>query len=272
MPDWVFWLVTAGIALFGIGLISLGTAFDFYGHHVARELTRAFGEAFVVAAFIAATVDQYVKHRLVSDLYKYIAGHALPVEIQDKIKELTKTSIFRRNFEQRFSLEHQGEDKLKLTVEGSYEIVNCSNRPQEFTPHLDFEKHEDPTLDEFRCDSADKNAQDVKKGNANLSEKQDAILSVSLKKMKFLPEKAGFSYKTSFRYSRIVHAKDSELISFIIPTIGATIIAVKYPNDISFDAGKATVHTKDRWQFDGLFLENQHIHARWFPKERPSSV
>jgi len=117
MPGWVFWLVTVGVAAFGIGLISLATAFGFYGHQVVRELTRAFGEAFVVAAFIAATVDQYVKHGLVSDLYKYIAGHALPVEIQDKIKDLTNTAIIRRNFEQRFVLEHHGEDKLKLTVE-----------------------------------------------------------------------------------------------------------------------------------------------------------
>jgi len=148
--------------------------------------------------------------------------------------------------------------------------VNCSNRSRDYTPRLDFEKHEDPTLDEFRCDSANKNAQDVKRGNTSLSEKQDAVLSVSLKKMKFLPEKAGFSYKISFRYSRIVDAKDSEILSFVTPTIGVTVVAARYPNDISFDAGKATFQTKDRWQFDGLFLENQHIHVRWFQKNQQS--
>src|SRR5260370_24961151 len=178
MPGWVFWLVTAGVALLGIFLISLATAFGFDGHPVVRELTRAFGEAFVVAAFIAATVDQYVKRGLVSDLYKYIVGHALPVEIQDEIQELTKVVIVRRNFETRFVLERHGDDRLKLTVEGFYDIVNCSNRQQGLTPHLDFEKHEDPALEEFRCDSTDKNARDVKKGNVSLTEKQDGVLSV----------------------------------------------------------------------------------------------
>ena len=269
MPRWVFWLVTAGVALLGIFLISLATAFGFDGHPVVHELTRSFGEAFVVAAFIAATVDQYVKHGLVSDLYKYIVGHSLPVEIQDKIQELTKVVIIRRNFETRFVLERHGDDKLKLTVEGFYEVVNCSNRPQGFTPHLDFEKHEDPTFEEFRCDSADKSAQDVKKGNLSLIEKQDGVLSVSLKKMQLEPEKRKSSYKTSFRYSRIVDRKDSEMLSFTDPTIEVVVVAKQYPDDISFDAGKATVHTKDRWQFDGLFIANQHIHVRWFPKDRP---
>ena len=195
MPGWVFWVVTSGVALLGVLLISSTVALNFYGHQVVRELTRASGEAFVVAAFIAATVDQYAKHGLISDLYKYIVGHGLPSEIQDKIKELARTTIIRRNFEARLALESIREDKLKLTVEGSYDLVNCSNRTQEFTPHLDFEKHEDPTLDEFRCDSADKNARDVKRGNTSLSEKQDGILSVLLKKMKLLPEKSGISYK-----------------------------------------------------------------------------
>jgi hypothetical protein len=210
MPGWVFWLVTVGVALLGIFLISLATAFGFYGHQVVRELTRAFGEAFVVAAFIAATVDQYTKHGLVSDLYKYIVGHALPPEIQDKIKELTRTTIMRRNFEERFVLEHHGEGRLKLTAEGCYDIINCSNRPQEFTPRLDFEKHEEPTLEEFRCDSDDKNAQDVKKGNESLSEKQDGVLSVSLKKMNLHPEKKGFFYKASF------HSNSMSLISLVL--------------------------------------------------------
>jgi hypothetical protein len=267
MPGWVFWLVTSGVALLGILLISLATAFGFHDHPVIRELTKGFGEAFVIAAFIAATVDQYVKRGLISDLYKYIVGYALPSEIQETIGELTKITIIRRDFEARLALEYLRQDIFRLIVEGSYNLVNCSNRPQEFTPHLDFEKHEDPTLDEFRCDSADKNAQDVKKGNTSFSEKQEGILSVSLKKMKFQPDKTGISYKASFRYSRIVNPRDSEILSFTLPTIRVTVIATRYPNGISIDAGKATVHTKDRWHFDGLFLTNQHIHVRWFENE-----
>jgi hypothetical protein len=264
MPTWVFWLVTISVTLLGIGLISLATAFDFYGHQVTRELTRAFGEAFVVAAFIASTVDQYIKHGLVSDLYKYIAGYGLPSDIQDKIEELTKTTIIRRDFSQNYLLEHHSNGRLKLTVDGTYKIVNCSNHVKEHTPRLDFEKHEDPTLDYFRCDSADSSAVEVKKGNESLSEKQDGVLSVSLRKKKVQPEQKNISYSVSFRYSRIVDPKDSDILSFILPTIGI-VVSVDRPNDISFDAGKATVETENRWEFTGLFLENQHIHVRWSP-------
>jgi len=266
MPTWVFWLATISVALLGIGLISFATVFDFYGHQVPRELTRAFGEALVVASFIASTVDQYIKHGLVSDLYKYIAGYGLPREIQDKIGELTKTAIIRRDFAQNYLLEHHSAGKIKLTIEGSYRIANCSNRAKEHTPHLDFEKHEDPILDYFRCDSADSSAVEVKKGNESLSEKQGGVLSVSLRKKKFQPEKKNISYSVSFRYSRIVDLKDSDILSFAFPTIGV-VLSVRRPSDISFDAGKATVETENRWEFAGLFLENQHIHARWSPRD-----
>jgi hypothetical protein len=185
MPPWVFWLVTTVVGLLGIGLILLGTYLGFYGHPIIRELTRALGEALVVAAFIAMTVDQYIKRGLVSDLYKYIAGHGLPTVIQDKIKELTRTAIIRRDLKQNYHLEHYVGGKLKLTVEGGYSIINCSNHVKEDAPRLDFEKHEDPTLDYFRCDSPDKSAVEIKRGNGSLSEKQDGVLSVSLKKMKF---------------------------------------------------------------------------------------
>lgn len=265
MPAWVFWIVTIGVALLGFGLISLAAISGFYGHQITRELTRAIGEALVVAAFIAGTVDQYIKHGLISDLYKYIVGHRLPIDIQDKIAELSKTAIIRRDFRQSYKLEHHPGGKLKLIVEGGYSIVNCSNRVKEDTPHLDFEAHENPTLDYFRCDSADRSAVDLKRGNASFTNKQDGVLSVSLKKIKFQPEDKKIAYSVSFRYSRIVDLKDSDVLSFVLPTIGV-VISVNRPNGISFDAGKATVNTENRWEFTGLFLENQHIHVRWSPK------
>lgn len=265
MPSRVFWTVTSALAIVGIGLISAAAISGFFGNQVLRELARALGEAFVVAAFIAATVDQYVKHGLVSDIFKYIVGYSLPFEIQDKIKELTRNAIIRRNLEQLYLFEHYPEGKLKLTVEGKYEIFNCSNRVVEHTPHLDFEKHEEPVLEEFRCDSTDVAAQDAKRSNANLAEKQGGVLSASLKKIKIQPQKKGFAYSVSFRYFRFVEVKDSDILSFSFPTIGV-VIRARYPSGIVFDAGKAPVEAKDRWNFTGLFLEGQHIHVRWFPK------
>jgi hypothetical protein len=70
----------------------------------------------------------------------------------------------------------------------------------------------------------------------------------------------------SFRYSRIVDLKDSDILSFALPTIGV-ILSVSRPDEISFDAGKAPVETENRWEFPGLFITNQHLHVRWYPKE-----
>lgn len=266
MRPWVFWLVTIGAMVLGGAAIVATILSDFYCHEVARELARAFGEALLIAGFIAITVDQYVKRRLLwetsHDISKYLIGYNLPTEIQDQIRALMSTAVIRRDFEQRYILKRASENKLQLTVEARYNVLNCSNTSREFTPRLDFEKHEAPTVLEFRCDSADRKAVDRKVGNQELKE-HEGVLSVALKKIRLQPAAKGISYRVSVRYSRLVDAADSDVLTFVAPTIWATIMA-EYPEGISFVAGSATVETENRWEFQMMFLEGQHIHVRWF--------
>ena len=263
----IFWLVTIGAMVLGSTSIAATVVLHFYGHGVTRELVRAFGEALLIAGFIAVTVDQYVKGRLLwetsHDISKYLIGYNLPTEIQDQIRGLMATAIIRRDFEHRYILTRRSEDQLQLTIETGYSIFNCSNTAKDFTPRLDFEKHEGPTVLEFRCDSADRKAVDLKRGNQELVEKQDGVLSISLKKIRLQPAAKSISYRVSSKWSRLVNTADSDILSFAAPTIGVTITA-EYPEGISFVAGSATVETENRWEFQTLFLEGQHIHVRWF--------
>lgn len=272
MRRWGFAAIMACAMLLGIAAIVVSVMSRFWGHEVTRETVRDLGEALVIGSFIAVTVDQYVKRKLLwetsHDIAKYLIGYNLPKEIQDAIRDLMATAVIRRDFNQHYTLEHNTEGKLKLTISTKYKVLNCSNTVREFTPRLEFEKHQAPTILEFRCDSADRRAVDIKRGNQDLGEKQDGVLSIALKKIKLQPaiNGNGLSYQVSCKYYRLVDVADSDVISFVAPTIGVTITA-EPPEDIGFYVGTATVETENRWEFQRLFLELQHVHVRWFGKK-----
>jgi hypothetical protein len=271
----LFWLITVGAMVLGSAIIGVTTLSYFHGREVLRELVRPFGEAALIAGFLAVTVDQYVKERLLKessrDISKYLIGYNLPTEIQDQIHELMGTAIIRRNFEQRYTLERHSVNKLKLTVNAEYRLINCSGTQKEFIPRLEFEKHEDPTVLQFRCDSADRKAVDLKSGDQGLVEKESGVLSIALKKIKLQPQKSGLSYRVSCKYSRLVDTHDSDILSFVAPTIGVTLRA-EHPEGISFAVGSATIETENRWEFQRLFLEGQHIHVRWFESDKQEGL
>src|SRR5215467_13143506 len=60
------------------------------------------GEALMVSAVSAATVDLYLKrkltHEFAGDIAKYLIGYTLPTEIRDRINSLMRTDLIRRNY------------------------------------------------------------------------------------------------------------------------------------------------------------------------------
>jgi hypothetical protein len=261
----LFWVITVGAILGGAVLIAATILSQFYGHAIIRELARAIGEALFIAGFISVTVDQFVKGRLLKetsrDISKYLIGYNLPPEVQDRIHHLMGTTVIRRDFRQSYKLERI-DGQLRATICGEYNIENCSNSEQEYTPGLHLEKHENPTMIEFRCDSADKNAVDRKIGGTQDSHD---VVSFFLKTFKVQPVGSGLTYRVSYKFSRPVRDADSDLLAFNGPTIGVTITA-ECPDDLNFDAGDATIQTANRWEFKVLYIEGQHLHPRWFPK------
>jgi len=261
----VFWGFV-GVALAGgIALTVLTVCSHFYGHEVTREVVRALGEALLIAAFIAATVDRYAKDRILreitKDVSKYLIGYNLPPKVQDRIKELMGTAIIRRDYRHTYIFERTDGNSLKMTIRGEYTIENCTNSDQPYTPRLDFEPHEQPVLIEFRCDSADQNAFD------RIGQQDAGKFNFSLKPLAVRPVSSGMTYKVSWRYYRFVKQDDSDLMAFRAPTIDVTI-SVECPDDnIVFDGGgDATVKTLNYWKHESLFTRGQHLHPRWSPR------
>jgi hypothetical protein len=270
----LFGVITVGAIVLGVVGIGATVLSNFHEYEVTRELVRALGEALLIAGFIAVTVDQYVKKRLLwetsHDIAKYLIGYNLPPEVQDQIHLLMGTALVRRDFRHTYMFE-EVDGRIKLTVRGEYKIENCSNTDQPYTPHLDFEKHEEAVLIEFRCDSADENARDLKGPEAQESDGQKPIVNFSLKEIKVQPVRRGITYNVSYKFFRLVKPADSDLIAFHGPTIGVTISA-ECPNRLVFDGGgDATIKTTNRWEYTSIFLKGQHLHPRWSPRDAGNS-
>ncbi len=64
MRQRIFWAIVIAATLLGSLAITATIVWQWPNSEIKRELVRAFGDALLIAGFIAATVDQYVKRRL----------------------------------------------------------------------------------------------------------------------------------------------------------------------------------------------------------------
>lgn len=256
-------------------LIGLGIVFTYWPPY---EFLRLVGHAFIISGILMATVDRFVKERFLRevswDVSKYLIGYNLPLEIQDRIRDLMRTQVIRRDFELRYRLSRLAGQvdsaKLKLELEFSYELENVTNQVQPYQQMVAFERHDNPTLVELRCDSQDSKAVYFLDGSKLLKEKDDepGVVEGYGKKIKLPPHnrEKGMKYRIGGKYYFIVPEDYSDLFSFAGPTISVTAVAVEVPDDLEFIAPVGDVSTTKRWEYRRVFLPGEHIHVRWFKK------
>ena len=264
---WLFWVICVGLVLAGVGL----------NYWSKNEFSRAVGHALIIAGFLAATVDSFLKERFLKeaswDVSKYLIGYNLPAEIQDRIRELMSTQLVRRHFEIHYRLsrptEEAAQGKFKFHVEYSYELENVTNQTQQYQQYWAAEEHDNPVLLELRCDSPDAKAVYCLDGSKVTREKEGepGVIEAAAKKVKIPPHNLSRSlyYRFAGKYTLLVPQDHSDIVSLVGPTINVTI-TVDVPNDVEFVAPVADVATTKRWEYRRVFLPGEHIHVRWFMK------
>jgi hypothetical protein len=252
--------------MFFLGIIGVYVAHRYQG----LDYFRPAGEAFLISALLGATVDRYVKQRLLretsKDVAKYLIGYDLPKEIQDKIHELMATSIVRTDCEVRYKLHRPQEGRVTIEAEWSYTLINFSNTPKEFSHIVAVEKHDNPEFLELRCHSDDSKAAYCWQGERlQVSESEPGVVSCSGRKLKVRPRTEGFKYLITSKYKITTPPEASDIINFFGPAVGITVIA-DCPSELEFSAPAATLGGANRWEYRGIFLPGQHVHVRWFPR------
>lgn len=255
-------LFSAGIALLLIHL-----------PYIKDEFAHALGHAFIIAAILAATVDHYLKERVLRevslDVSKYLVGYRLPEEVQDRIRELMQSKWIRRKFEIRVAFsEIAGGKRLKGDFHIGEEIQNITSEYLDYRDRIEFEKHEPSTLLELQCDSEDTNCSYHFSGDEirEMTTETQGHFVTSGKPVKIPPvaQSIGRSYRFRARYETVQPTTFSELISFNLPTIGVSLEVTNAPKNYSFHVTpEADLIGHNRWEFKRLFLPGEHIRIRW---------
>lgn len=254
-------------------LIVVGTLLIYIATpYLNTEFAHALGHAFIIAAILAATVDHYVKERVLRevslDVSKYLVGYRLPEEVQDRIRDLMQTRWIRRKFEVRFSFTEHRNQKLKIDIRISEEIQNITSEPLEYQDSISFAKHEPATLLELDYDSGDAGGA-YHLGREELvdrqTESEGRYISTGNKvRIPAVAEALGENYRFRARYELLYPVPHSELITFNQPTIGVSIEVSDIPEGYRIYVDPpADVTAHHRWEYRRLFLPGEHIQVLW---------
>lgn len=240
------------------------------------DLARGIGEATMISAILAVTVDGFVKRRFLKeiswDVSKYLIGYSLPEEIQDRIRELMATRLMTCDWEVRYRLTAGADSAtIRLDVDYSYKVENLTNQKQDYQQRLQFEKRDKAEIRELRCDSKDTAANYTLSGDnlAHDSPDQAGVVEAQGRKIKIPPgnRKAEQIYRISGRYALTLPSDYRDSIVFMQQPAKTVAITVEAPETLEFSASPpADVHTPRRWEYHRVFTPGQHLRLRWFPR------
>ncbi len=268
----LFWPIVIGALVIG----AFGIFASLRWYFSDQEIVRSFGETLFISGFLSITVDRYVKwkmlHEVSRDVSKFLIGWQLPKEMQDRIGQLMKTDLVRRNLDIHYRMVRTEEiGRVVLRVRFSFDLVNLTDHKVDYQQYVAFEKHDNPQIQKLECDSSDERARYKLDGTGISQTKPDepGVVEAYGPLIKIKPNRTdhGTTYRVAGAYSIVFPEEFSDIFSFATPTINVTVTA-DWPDDIDFIAPPADVTTTNRWEYNRIFLTSEHIHVRWFKKQR----
>jgi hypothetical protein len=101
--------------------------------------------ALIVAGLIGGTVDTLLKAALIRDVGSLFVGWALPQEIRNYIREISQTSIVRRNYQIHYVLRQLGPDVV-VQITHDCDVYNYSTGLRKYAPALAVDLMENPDI------------------------------------------------------------------------------------------------------------------------------
>jgi hypothetical protein len=273
---WLFYRKSAIVSFYlSVGFfIALGIVLLYIQvPYLKEDFTRALGHAFIIAAILAATVDHYVKERVLRevslDVSKYLVGYRLPEEVQDRIRELMQSKWIRRKFEIRIAFaELSNGKKIKADIRISEEIQNITSEHLPYQDKIAFEKHEPVKLLELKCDCDEEGYAYHLEGEClqKMTTESAGLITSKGKEVKIPPaaQSIGRSYRFGVRYEVIQPTTFSEFISFNTPTIGVSVEITDAPQGCQFHLTPVADRVSHRrWEYKRLFAPGEHVRIIW---------
>jgi len=237
-----------------------------------RSLKRTLSDALIVAGLLGLTVDSFLKRALIRDVGAIFIGWALPQEIRDHIREVSQTSIVRRNFRVCFNLAVDG-NSARVQVTTEVDVYNFSASPQKYFPVLSLDLHDNPDESETKCEwrvgSRDYSWNAAKFVETRRVERNHDVITWRLKPIVLQPQDVGDprikpACKTRWTHVEKMPVPYTDFVAFTYPTIDTEVTA-HCPSEIEFTADSPTSHAEgsNQWSYRRLYMPGQSIRVRW---------
>src|SRR5262249_49059149 len=110
-------------------------------------------DALMIAALLGLTVDWFLKRALIRDVGSIFIGWSLPQEVRNYIREVSQTSIVRKNWRTHYHFTmSDSKDSVTVKVTSYVEIFNFSTAFREYRPSLALDLRDRPDEQAISCE------------------------------------------------------------------------------------------------------------------------
>jgi hypothetical protein len=264
-------LVFIAIGLFGLCLNLFGHAcYALFPGFPLRDffcaLLAALGEAALVAAILAVTVDGLAKahflREVARDFAPYLFGWRLPPAVVERIKETFSTSLvaFDRTYDYRLEEIPGDDDRLNVSVTVAYRVTNFSGTNRNYTPELSVWHRDEPQFGTLTVMVGSRSYGGFEKDTWKQFQRARARQAITIP-----PDGEA---RVRWEYTAKSPRDYTEINSWPLPVIGVTITA-NCPPGIAFecDPDPSLIQSGPVWHYkDRLYWTSEYIRVRWFPR------
>ena len=260
------------------GMVIVGSVFLISPHWCPKEwelrriLFAGIGEALIVAALLAVTVDQYIKsdviREVLRDAHKYLVGYHLPDEMKERIQEMMGEPIIRRNWHISYTLTPEENGDVTIDVRYTFLLENVTNKIVKYQPMIQAEKYLNPIIVELRCDAEDIQFLHIAKQGESLgreSESVPGLIEFKHPEVNIKAKSGRDPYPFSGHYRLRTPPNHGDTFSFGRPSLDVTI-TMNAPLGFRFsiEPSEWMIQTDNMYQIKHrAFLRSEHVMVRW---------
>jgi hypothetical protein len=256
------WFLAAVLILFGACLV-----YRFPEPYLRHSL----GEALLIAGFLTATVDPYLKRRMQKEvaesMFRHVLGFELPEDIQDTLVEFLRSNkSYRKNVDIEATIVSNSTESVELTLAIRSEVISVATT--EYQQHISFEESEKgKVLEASVISRSHENYSYAKSEKDIILKDHDTEAMVKYWNGNKIPLKRDDTLEAFIRFSVTKPSTGFFTLNFGASVIKPKLRLNQHP-DFEFTASKSEHDQQNgnEYIYNKVFVAADHIQMRWKPK------
>jgi len=235
-------------------------------------------DALIVVGLVGSIIELYsaklLIRRVADDLADRLVGRGLPSELQGQIGQIVNTTLVRDHFVKSYSFSDPNGGYVNIDIKVAFDVRNYSDSVQKYVPTIGEESFYEPEF--LSVDYGIRGGSSFSYADTQLTPfivtdpvtKAKSVKDLETIKLDSIKTNPAAICQVVIRYRVTMREDYSDIMSFILPTIGFSIQLDRIPKGFEFfSVGEAMRHVpgSPTWNFDRPFLPGQHVRAWWRP-------